>query len=98
MTRLLILIAAIAAGSASAAPGPATATLAAPGRPTVLTDSGMWRCAGTACAGPGSTRLREAVGVCTSVADTAGRVVAFTAAGYAFSDADLVRCNRHVKS
>jgi hypothetical protein len=32
------------------------------------------------------------------VANTAGRVVAFTAAGYPFTDADLARCNRHVKS
>jgi hypothetical protein len=64
----------------------------------VVTDAGMWHCAGTACAGPGSTSLREAVGVCTSVADAAGRVVAFSAAGYSFTDADLVRCNRHVKS
>ena len=42
--------------------------------------------------------LRETVTVCTGVADSAGRVAAFIAAGYAFTGADLVRCNRHVKS
>lgn len=41
---------------------------------------------------------RDAVAACTGVANAAGRVAAFTAAGYSFTEADLARCNRHVKS
>lgn len=95
----LALIAAITSSSALAQLGPSTATLAAPARVTApVTESGVWRCTGTSCAGMASPMLREAVATCTGIADAAGRVAAFTAAGYSFTDADLTRCNRHAKS
>ena len=99
MRLALAVIAAITSSSALAAPGPSTAQLAAPARaPQAITDGGTWHCDGSSCTGMASPMLREAVAVCTGVAVGAGRVVAFTAAGYSFTDADLARCNRHVKS
>lgn len=99
MRLILALIAAITSTSALAAPGPSTAQLAAPVRAqTAITDFGVWHCDGTSCTGLSSPMLREAVAACTGVAAAAGRVAAFTAAGYSFTDADLARCNRHVKS
>ncbi len=99
MRLLVAVIAVITSSSALAAPGPSTARLAAPARtPNPVTEAGVWHCDGTACTGMASPMLREAVAACTGVASTAGRVAAFTAAGYAFAEADLVRCNRHVKS
>ena len=98
MRLLLAILAAITSSPALAAPGPGAAQLAAPTRvATVITDTGLWHCAGTTCTGAGSTVLHEAVAACTGVADGAGRVAAFASAGYTFADADLVRCNRHVK-
>jgi hypothetical protein len=98
MRHILAVIAVITSSSALAAPGPASATLAAPARADkVITDAGMWHCDGTTCAGMAGRVLHEAVAACTSVADGAGRVAAFTAVGYTFGAGDLVRCNRHVK-
>jgi hypothetical protein len=99
MRLAFALMAVITSAPASAASGPATAQLAAPTRAAmIVTDAGTWHCDGTACSGTASPALREAVAVCTGLAAGAGRVAAFTAAGYRFSDADLARCNRHVKS
>lgn len=98
MRYFLALIAVITSSAAMAAPETATATLAAPARAAqVITDAGVWHCDGTTCAGMASRVLHEAVAACTSVADGAGRVAAFTAASYAFTAADLARCNRRVK-
>lgn len=97
MRLLLALIAVITSSPALAAPGAAAAQLAAPARSAmIITDSGMWHCDGTACSGLAGPALRGAVAVCTAIADGAGRVAAFTAGDYAFSVADLARCNRHV--
>lgn len=98
--RTLAVIAAITvAGPVFAGTAPSTATLAAPARVASITaESGVWRCDGTTCGGLASTTLREAVAVCTGLADSAGRVVAFTAAGKDFTADDLARCNRHQKS
>lgn len=99
MRLILAVIAVITSSSALAAPGASTAQLSAPARaPQAITDGGIWHCAGLSCTGMASPMLREAVAVCTGVAASAGRVAAFTAAGYSFTDGDLVRCNRHVKS
>jgi hypothetical protein len=99
MRLMIALIAAITSSSVAAAPAASTAQLAAPTRTaTAVTEAGIWHCDGTTCTGMASPMLREAVAACTGVANTAGRVVAFTAAGYPFTDADLARCNRHVKS
>jgi len=99
MRLMLTLIAVITSSSALAAPGPSTARLAAPARTAnAVTEAGVWRCDGTACTGMASPMLREAVAACTGVADAAGRVAAFTAVDYSFTEADLARCNRHVKS
>jgi len=99
MRLTLALIAVIASSSALATPGPSTAQLVAPARaPAVVTEAGVRHCDGARCTDMANAMLRETVTVCTGVADSAGRVAAFIAAGYAFTGADLVRCNRHVKS
>ncbi len=99
MRLTLALIAVITASSAAAAPGPAKAELAAPARvAAVVAGTGMWRCDGSTCTGSASSALRQAVIACADVAGAAGRVAAFSVAGYTFTDDDLARCNRHVKS
>lgn len=99
MRLILALIAVITSYPTLAATAPSTAQLAAPARTaTAVTEAGVWHCDGSVCTGMASPMLREAVAACTGVANSAGRVTAFTAAGYTFTDADLARCNRHVKS
>ncbi len=96
--RILIAIAAITASAAAAAPAPGSATLTTPAEINrIVTDAGSWRCSGTSCAGPADSVTSIAVAVCTAVADHAGRVTAFTVGGAAFADAELARCNRHIK-
>ena len=43
------------------------------------------------------TRTGLAVAACSQVADANGRVTAFTAGATSFAEAELKRCNRHVK-
>lgn len=96
---LLATIAAIAATPALAEPAAGTATLAAPaGQARIVGEGGVWRCSGTTCSGPADTRPRLAVAACSALADVNGRVVAFIAGGTTFGEAELARCNRHVKS
>ncbi len=85
-------------GPASAGPVPGTATLAAPadiGR--IVTDAGVWQCSGNSCTGSAESVTGIAVAACTAVADTAGRVTAFTAGSTNFGEAELSRCNRHIR-
>lgn len=99
MRLIFAVMAAITSSSALAQPGTSTAQLAAQARTTVVTgENTMWHYGDTSCTGMASPALHEAVATCTGIADTAGRVVAFAAPGYSFTEADLVRCNRHVKS
>jgi hypothetical protein len=99
MIRLsLIAIAVIFSSSANAAPTTGTATLAAPAEiARIVTETGSWRCSGTRCDGLADSMTNIGVAACTAVADRAGRVVAFTAGETAFGDAELKRCNRHIK-
>jgi len=93
------LLAAITASPALAAPVAATATLAAPARSDrAVTPEGVWRCTADSCTGNALPITGEAVGVCSAVADHAGRVKAFTVGALTFAEAELARCNRHVKS
>ncbi|KAB7648525.1 CC_3452 family protein [Polymorphobacter fuscus] len=95
----MIAIAAISASAAAAAPVAGTATLAAPAAAErVTTARGLWQCTGTSCAGTADSVVNTAVGLCTTLADRAGRVSAFSAGDAAFGEAELARCNRHLKS
>ena len=97
MLKAALLLAIAASSPAFAAPADGSATLAAPARATrVVTDAGVWRCDGTGCTGPADTLTGPAVAACTGVADANGRVTAFTAA-QTFGEAELKRCNRHVR-
>ncbi len=93
------LIAAIAVSSAAtAAPAPGTATLAAPAVKARVTGAGgVWTCTGTSCSGPADTVVGNAVAACTELADRNGRVTAFSAGSLTFAEAELTRCNRHIK-
>lgn len=91
-------IAAISASAATAAPVPGTATLAAEAvRAKIVGESGSWRCDGTSCTGMTDTSVGPAVATCTMVANANGRVTAFAAGPTPFGEAELKRCNRHVK-
>jgi hypothetical protein len=94
---MLVTIVAITAIPAFADTVPGHAVLAGTANATVVAPNGAWHCTANACSGPTDTRLASAVADCTAVADGAGRVAAFTAGSYAFADADLTRCNRHLK-
>ena len=102
MRLALISFAAIAATfatAAAAAPVAGTATLAAPASLSkVVGEGGVWRCDGATCTGMADARVGLAVAACAAVADANGRVMAFTAGETAFGEAELKRCNRHVKS
>ena len=94
----LIAIAATVASSAFAAPAPGTATLAAPAlQAQVTSETGIWRCKDNTCTGIADTHLAAAVATCTMLAGVNGPVASFTAGGTAFGEAELKRCNRHVK-
>jgi hypothetical protein len=97
----IVLIAATTATFATpalAAPVDGTATLSAPARADrVVSDSGIWRCTGTSCSGTTLASTGMAVAACSAVAAVNGRVGAFTVAGSSFGEAELKRCNRHVK-
>jgi hypothetical protein len=96
---LLIAIALISSSAATAAPAPGAASLVAPAEiARIITEAGSWACSGTACAGPADSVTSVAVAVCTALADRAGRITAFSAGATAFGDAELKRCNRHIKA
>ena len=95
---LLVAIAAISTTTAHAAPAAGTATLAAPATVAhIVGETGSWNCSGTACTGIADTVTNIAVAACSTVADKAGRVAAFTVGTASFAEAELARCNRHVK-
>lgn len=95
---LLVAIAAISTTAAHAAPAAGTATLAAPASVTHLVgESGSWNCTGTACTGTADSVTSVAVAACTNVVDKAGRVAAFSVGSASFAEAELARCNRHIK-
>ena len=95
---LIAAIAATIAAPALAAPVEASATLAAPARSErVVTENGIWRCTGDSCTGTTLASTSMAVAACSAVAAVNGRVGGFTVAGTSFGDAELKRCNRHVK-
>ena len=99
ITHLMTAIAASLATAAVAAPAAGTATLAAPASLTkVVGDGGVWHCDGMTCTGMADARPALAVAACAAVADANGRVTAFSAGDTAFAEAELKRCNRHVKS
>jgi hypothetical protein len=97
----LALIAAIAAtfsAPALAAPVDGMATLSAPARAErVVSETGIWHCTGTSCTGTTLASTSLAVAACSAVAAVNGRVGEFTVAGTSFGEAELKRCNRHVK-
>jgi len=96
---MLLILAAITSSPAIAEPARGTATLATPAaQARIVGEGGVWRCTGTTCTGPADTRARLAVAACSAVADANGRVTAFSAGGTDFAEAELARCNRHVKS
>ncbi len=101
MTKLAITMFAIAAtfaGGASAEPLPGVATLAAPAQTArVAGEAGVWRCDGTSCTGMADSRTALAVAACTMVANANGTVASFSAGAQAFGEAELKRCNRHVR-
>ena len=101
-TLKLTLIAAIAstfAVPALAAPVDGSATLAAPARADrVVSENGIWHCTGDSCTGTTFAATSAAVAACSAVAAINGRVNAFTVGGTSFGEAELKRCNRHVKS
>jgi hypothetical protein len=83
---------------ALATPIAGTATLAAAATvATVTSESGRWTCTGTSCTGSSDSLTGPAVATCTTLADRAGRVTAFTAGATSFGAAEMARCNRHVK-
>ncbi len=95
---LFVAITLIASAPVLADPIEGSATLAAPAKVSrVAGDTSAWRCDGTQCTGGVEPDKRSAMVTCTAVADTAGRVRAFTAGATSFAEADLARCNRHVK-
>jgi len=94
----IVAIAVISSSAATAAPVSGTATLGAAAKAErVITESGTWHCEGLSCSGAAELTTRLAVAACTAVADSAGRVSAFAVGGTAFGEAELGRCNRHVK-
>ncbi|WP_419814025.1 CC_3452 family protein [Glacieibacterium sp.] len=96
---LIGVIAAIVAAPAFAAPIDGSATLAAPARADrVVSENGIWHCAGDSCTGTTLAATGAAVAACTAVAAVNGRVNAFAVGGISFGEAELKRCNRHVKS
>ena len=101
MSQFRIIIFAIASTlsvAVSAAPVTATATLTAPARQErMIGEAGVWRCEGTNCTGPADTRTGLAVAACTAVASANGQVASFVAGPTSFGEAELKRCNRHVK-
>lgn len=101
MTRLhtvLIAIAATLSSSAFAAGAPSTATLAAPALQTQITgEAGVWHCKDTTCTGVADTNVSAAVATCTMLAAANGPIASFSAGTTAFGEAELKRCNRHVK-
>ena len=98
MRSIIVLAALTLSSPALAAMSPATAQLAAPARvAAVVTGTGLWRCEGSTCSGQTRGDVRQAGNVCAEIAGEAGRVAAFTVGGTAFTDDDLVRCNRRVK-
>lgn len=95
---ILIAIAASLSGSAFAAPAPGTATLAAPAMQTRITsETGVWQCKDNSCTGTADTHIPLAVATCTMLAAANGPVASFSAGGTAFGEAELKRCNRHIK-
>ena len=73
-------------------------TLAAPALQAQITsDTGVWRCKDTTCTGVTDTHVAAAVATCTMLAAVNGPVASFTAGSTAFGEAELKRCNRHVK-
>lgn len=101
MRPILVLLAAISVtigSNVAAAPAAGTATLAAPAvHDRVTGEGGSWRCAGNTCTGIADTRTNLAVAACTLIATANGRVTAFAAGPQPFGEAELKRCNRHVK-
>ncbi len=98
-TLLMAAIATTFASAAAALPVAGTATLAAPASQTkIVGEGGVWRCDGATCTGMADARPALAVAACAAVADTAGRVTAFTAGAMTFGEPELKRCNRHVRS
>ncbi|QXQ05124.1 hypothetical protein KX816_12630 [Sphingosinicellaceae bacterium] len=95
---VLIAIAATLSSGALAAGAPSTATLAAPAlQAQVTSETGVWHCKDNTCTGVADTHLAAAVATCTMLAGVNGPVASFTAGGTAFGEAELKRCNRHVK-
>ena len=97
MIKLGLIAAITISAPVAASPVPGTAMLAAAARATrIVTENGVWRCDGATCTGTADTVTGQAVAVCTALADAGGRVAAFTAA-QAFGEAELARCNRHLR-
>lgn len=95
---MIAIAASFAAAGANAETAPGSATLAAPAHQgRIAGEAGVWRCDGTSCTGIADTRTGLAVEACTMVASANGRVTAFNAGATSFGEAELKRCNRHVK-
>ncbi len=84
--------------AAVAEPAAGVATLASPAHEArVAGEAGVWRCDGTTCTGSADTRTGLSVEACSMVAGANGRVASFAVGATSFGEAELKRCNRHVK-
>lgn len=64
-------------------------------KPTVVTRTTMWRCAGEACTAPRAGE-RDAV-LCELLVQRVGALASFSAGGTAFDDAALAKCNARAR-
>lgn len=104
MVRLLSVAAAAAAtlaltsatGFAQTPRGYYSATpVSAPGKPTLLTRSTLWKCSEGVCTAAKSS-TRDAI-MCELVAKEVGQLSAFTANGASFDEAALAKCNERAR-
>ena len=99
MTRLIAFVTALAASSLFASAAGAgyynAKPVAAPGKPSLIAGSMMWKCDGGVCSAAKATS-RDAI-VCEQVVKRLGAVSTFSANGAAFDEAALAKCNARAK-
>ena len=99
MTRLNAFVTALAASSLFASAAGAgyynAKPVAAPGKPSLIAGSMMWKCDGGVCSAAKATS-RDAI-VCEQVVKRLGAVSTFSANGAAFDEAALAKCNARAK-
>ena len=99
MTRSIAFVTALAASSLFASAAGAgyynAKPVAAPGKPSLIAGSMMWKCDGGVCSAAKATS-RDAI-VCEQVVKRLGAVSTFSANGAAFDEAALAKCNARAK-